>query len=144
MLAVAFIAAYAASTKPGDILSLVGAAFSLAGSTLFPALVLGVFWKRANRYGAIAGMTVGFITCVFYMLHTHPVMGGGAANQWFHIAPISAGVCCRERKGDFARPMPCSPVIAPPSSTTFTMTSRMACSALRQCSGLNRSYMMWT
>jgi cation/acetate symporter len=51
LLAVAFIAAYAAS-KPGDILSLVGAAFSLAGSTLFPALVLGVFWKRANHQGA--------------------------------------------------------------------------------------------
>ncbi|MBV7538767.1 cation acetate symporter [Duganella sp. sic0402] len=92
LLGVAFIAAYAASTKPGDILSLVGAAFSLAGSTLFPALVLGVFWKRANRYGAIAGMTTGFVVCVYYMLHTHPVLGGGAASQWFHIAPISAGI----------------------------------------------------
>lgn len=49
LLAVAFIAAYAASTKPADILSLVSAAFSLAGSTMFPALVLGVFWPRANR-----------------------------------------------------------------------------------------------
>jgi cation/acetate symporter len=92
LLAVAFIAAYAASTKPGDILSLVGAAFSLAGSTLFPALVLGVFWKRANHQGAIAGMTVGFLVCIYYMLHTNPVLGGSAANQWFHIAPISAGI----------------------------------------------------
>jgi cation/acetate symporter len=92
LLAVAFIAAYAASTKPGDILSLVGAAFSLAGSTLFPALVLGVFWKRANHHGAVAGMTVGFLVCVYYMLHTNPILGGGAANQWFHIAPISAGI----------------------------------------------------
>jgi cation/acetate symporter len=92
LLGVAFIAAYAASTKPGDILSLVGAAFSLAGSTLFPALVLGVFWKRANHYGAIAGMSTGFVICVYYMLHTHPVLGGGAASQWFHIAPISAGI----------------------------------------------------
>jgi cation/acetate symporter len=41
LLAVAFIAAYAASQKPADILSLVGAAFSLAASTLFPALVAG-------------------------------------------------------------------------------------------------------
>ncbi|WP_343728401.1 sodium:solute symporter family protein [Duganella sp.] len=92
LLAVAFIAAYAASTKPGDILSLVGAAFSLAGSTLFPALALGVFWKRANHQGAIAGMTVGFLVCIYYMLHTNPVLGGSAANQWFHIAPISAGI----------------------------------------------------
>jgi cation/acetate symporter len=92
LLAVAFIAAYAASQKPGDILSLVGAAFSLAGSTLVPALVLGVFWKRANHYGALAGMTTGFCICVYYMVHTSPVLGGSAAGQWLHIAPISAGI----------------------------------------------------
>ncbi len=92
LLAVAFIAAYAASQKPADILSLVGAAFSLAASTLFPALVLGVFWKRANHQGAIAGMLAGFMVCLFYMLHTNPILGGSAASQWFHIAPISAGV----------------------------------------------------
>ncbi|GAB2848441.1 cation acetate symporter [Pseudoduganella ginsengisoli] len=92
LLAVAFIAAYAASTKPADILSLVSAAFSLAGSTLFPALVLGVFWKRATRQGAVAGMAVGFLVCVYYMLHTNPILGGSAAGQWFQIAPVSAGI----------------------------------------------------
>ena len=92
LLGVAFIAAYAASQKPGDILSLVGAAFSLAASTLFPALVLGVFWKRANNTGAIAGMLAGFGVCAYYMLHTNPILGGSAAGQWFHIAPISAGI----------------------------------------------------
>jgi len=92
LLAVAFIASYAASTKPGDILSLVGAAFSLAASTLFPALVLGVFWDRANRQGAMAGMVAGFFTCLFYMLHTNPVLGGSLSGEWFGIAPISAGV----------------------------------------------------
>ena len=92
LLAVAFIAAYAASQKPGDILSLVGAAFSLAASTLFPALVLGVFWKRANHAGAIAGMLAGFGVCLWYMLLTNPTLGGSVAGQWFHIAPISAGI----------------------------------------------------
>ncbi|MEJ7807748.1 MAG: sodium:solute symporter family protein, partial [Telluria sp.] len=92
LLGVAFIAAYAASQKPGDILSLVGAAFSLAASTLFPALVLGVFWKRANHAGAIAGMVAGFCVCAYYMLLTNPILGGSAAGQWFHIAPISAGI----------------------------------------------------
>ncbi|MGZ8303057.1 MAG: sodium:solute symporter family protein [Telluria sp.] len=92
LLAVAFIAAYAASQKPADILSLVGAAFSLAASTLFPALVLGVFWKRANHQGAIAGMLGGFAVCLYYMASTHPAVGGSAAGQWFHIAPISAGI----------------------------------------------------
>ncbi len=92
LLAVAFIAAYAASQKPADILSLVGAAFSLAGSALFPALVMGVFWKRANHAGAVAGMLAGFTVCLYYMLHTNPILGGSIAGQWFHIAPISAGV----------------------------------------------------
>jgi cation/acetate symporter len=92
LLVVALISAYAASLKPGDILSLVGTAFSLAGSVLFPALVAGVFWKRANQHGAIAGMLVGFGVCVYYIVHTHPALGGAVTNQWFNIAPISAGV----------------------------------------------------
>jgi cation/acetate symporter len=92
LLVVALVAAYAASLKPGDILSVVGAAFSLAASTMFPVLVLGVFWKRANQQGAIAGMAAGFIVCVYYMLHTLPSLGGSAAGQWFQIAPMSAGV----------------------------------------------------
>jgi len=92
LLGVAFIAAYVASQKPADILSLVGAAFSLAGSAMFPALVAGVFWKRANFAGAVAGMATGFIVCLYYMLHTNPMLGGSTDALWFHIAPISAGV----------------------------------------------------
>ena len=92
LLVVALIAAYAASLKPGDILSLVGAAFSLAASALFPALVLGVFWKRANQQGAVAGIIAGFAVCVYYMVHTLPALGGAPSGQWFHIAPISAGI----------------------------------------------------
>lgn len=92
LLVVALVAAYAASLKPGDILSMVGAAFSLASSALFAALVLGVFWKRANQQGAIAGMIVGFVVCVYYMMRTNPALGGSSLNQWFDIAPISAGV----------------------------------------------------
>jgi len=92
LLVVALFAAYVASTKPADILSLVGAAFSLGASALFPALALGAFWKRANQYGALAGILTGFGVCAGYMLATHPALGGSVANQWFHIAPISAGI----------------------------------------------------
>jgi cation/acetate symporter len=92
LLVVALVAAYVASLKPADILSLVGAAFSLAASTLFPALVLGIFWKRANQPGAIVGIISGFAVCVFYMLSTHPLFGRSVNNQWWHIAAISAGV----------------------------------------------------
>jgi len=92
LLVVALLAAYTASFRSGDILSMVSGAFSLAASTLFPALVLGVFWKRANQQGAIAGMLTGFLVCLIYLVQTSPALGGSATNQWFHIAPVSAGV----------------------------------------------------
>ncbi len=60
---VAVAAAYVASTRPSDILAMVSWAFSLAAAGLFPALVLGVWWKRANKWGAVAGIIVGFGVC---------------------------------------------------------------------------------
>ena len=92
LLVVALIAAYVTSLKPGNILFLVGAAFSLAASSFFPALVTGIFWKRANKWGAIVGMCAGLGTCMYYMVQTYPFFGGVAANQWFNMSPISAGV----------------------------------------------------
>lgn len=92
LLVVALLAAYTASFRSGDILSMVSAAFSLAASTLFPALTLGVFWKRANQQGAIAGMFTGFFLSVFYMLMANPALGGSLTKQWFHIAAVSSGV----------------------------------------------------
>jgi cation/acetate symporter len=92
LLVVAVIAAYVASLKPGDILFLVGAAFSLAASAFFPSLVLGVFWKRANYLGAVIGMLAGLGVCIYYMVITYDFFGGVAANEWFGIKPISGGV----------------------------------------------------
>ncbi len=92
LVIVALIAAYVSSLKPGDILFLVGAAFSLAASAFFPALVIGVFWRRANKWGAISGMAAGLGVCMYYMYTTYPFFGGVAANQWFNMHPISAGV----------------------------------------------------
>jgi cation/acetate symporter len=70
LVAVAVLAAYVASTKPSDILSMVSWAFSLAAGGLFPALVLGVWWKRANSAGAVAGMIAGFGITLFYLVMT--------------------------------------------------------------------------
>ena len=92
LVVVALAAAYVTSLKPGDILFLVGAAFSLAASAFFPALVLGVFWKRANKWGAISGMVAGLGVCMYYMFTTYPFFGGVPANQWFNMTPITAGV----------------------------------------------------
>jgi len=99
LLVVALIAAWVTSYKPGHILFLVGAAFSLAMSAFFPALVLGIFWKRANKWGAITGMVVGLSVCIYYMLVTYPFLRDVfgitrpiAEYMWFKMNPISAGV----------------------------------------------------
>ena len=91
LLVVALLAAYVTSLKPGNILFLVGAAFSLAASGFFPALVLGVFWKRANKWGAIIGMAAGLFVCGYYMYLTYPFFGVNAP-LWWDIAPISSGL----------------------------------------------------
>ncbi|MBI4937687.1 MAG: cation acetate symporter [Nitrosomonadales bacterium] len=91
LLVVAVVAAYVTSLKPGDILFLVGAAFSLAASGFFPALVLGVFWRRANKLGAIVGMLSGLGICMYYMYMTYPFFGVKAP-LWWDINPISAGI----------------------------------------------------
>jgi len=91
LVVVAVLAAYVTSLKPGDILFLVGAAFSLAASAFFPALVMGIFWKRANKLGAILGMAGGLGICMYYMYITYPFFGV-MAPKWWDIDPISAGI----------------------------------------------------
>jgi cation/acetate symporter len=100
LLVVAFAAAWAATRTPADILFLVGAAFSFAAACFFPVLVMGVFWKRANKYGAAAGMLSGLIVTIYYMVQAQPwlrelVLGipiGVPVELWWHIQPIAAGV----------------------------------------------------
>ncbi len=99
LLVVAVAAASVAAQKPADILFLVSAAFSFAAAAFFPALVLGIFWKRANKWGASLGMALGLGTTFYYMVTTQPWMRGVfgvtspiADNIWWGISPISAGL----------------------------------------------------
>ena len=99
LLVVALIAAWVASQKPADILFLVSAAFSFAAASFFPALVLGIFWKRANKWGAILGMLAGLGITFFYMVTTQPWLRSvfGVTSPindhiWWGIQPISAGL----------------------------------------------------
>ena len=103
LLVVALAAAYVAAQKPADILFLVSAAFSFAAAAFFPALTLGIFWKRANKWGASLGMVAGLGVTFYYMVTTQPwlykLTHGVAitpeiikANTWWDIAPISAGL----------------------------------------------------
>ena len=97
LLVVAMAAAYVASQKPADILFLVSAAFSFAAAAFFPALVLGVFWKRANKWGASLGMIAGLGVTFYYMVTTQPWLRGifgvtSPIELWWGIQPISAGM----------------------------------------------------
>ena len=91
LLIVAVVAAYVSSLKPGSILLLVGSAFSLAAAGLFPVLVCGIFWKRANRVGAVVGMSLGLCVTLFYLIACSEAFGINAP-LWFDIKPIAAGV----------------------------------------------------
>jgi cation/acetate symporter len=79
LLLVAIAAAWTASTRPADILAMVGWAFSLAMAGNFPALVMGIWWKRATTTGAIAGIIGGFGIAIFYLVCTRYFPGYGVA-----------------------------------------------------------------
>ena len=102
VLVTAVLAAWVASLRIANILPFVAAAFSLAAATFFPALVLGIFWRRANRAGAVAGMLAGAAMCLWYMARN---LAGARAwlgltdlgqaltdQRWFGIDPMAAGV----------------------------------------------------
>jgi cation/acetate symporter len=79
LLFVAIAAAASASTRPGDILAMVGWAFSLAMAGNFPALVMGIWWKRTTTTAAVWGIIAGFSLCVFYLVCTRYFPGYGVA-----------------------------------------------------------------
>jgi cation/acetate symporter len=97
LLVVALLAAYVASLKVADILFLVSAAFSLAAAGFFPALVLGIFWKRATGPAAVLGMLAGVSVTFYYMAVNQPWLRSvfgvtDPVSLWWGIQPISAGV----------------------------------------------------
>jgi len=97
LLIVALCAAYLAAQKPADILFLVSAAFSFAAAAFFPALTLGIFWKRATGVAASLGMVTGLGITFYYMLMTQPWLREifrvtSPVVLWWGIQPISAGV----------------------------------------------------
>jgi cation/acetate symporter len=101
LLIVAVLAALVAAQKPADILFLVSAAFSLAAAGFFPALVLGIFWKRTTGIAATLGMVAGFLVTIYYMAKTQPWLrevffgipkSAPVTDLWWDILPISAGL----------------------------------------------------
>jgi cation/acetate symporter len=82
------IAGYFGINPPGFVAQVVALAFGLAASSFFPTLVLGIFWKRASREGAIAGMVSGIGFTMFYIVQTKFM---GVAPWFMGISPEGIG-----------------------------------------------------
>uniref|UniRef100_UPI003F694FE3 sodium:solute symporter family transporter n=1 Tax=Nonlabens sp. TaxID=1888209 RepID=UPI003F694FE3 len=89
------VAGYFGINPPGFVAAVVALAFGLAAASFFPAIILGIFYKRMNKEGAIAGMVVGIATMLLYMIKyklgwfddTLP----GKDEWWFGISPEGFG-----------------------------------------------------
>jgi len=93
------VAAYFGINPPGFVAAVVALAFGLAASSFFPAIVLGVFYKKMSKEGAISGMVVGILLMCFYILKFKfgffdgglEAVAGLTSDWWFDISPEGFG-----------------------------------------------------
>ncbi|WP_179353634.1 sodium:solute symporter family protein [Winogradskyella vidalii] len=87
------IAGYFGVNPPGFVAAVVALAFGLAAASFFPAIILGIFDKRMNKEGAIAGMVVGITLMMYYMMRFKLDMFGGGTSEdwWFGTSPEGFG-----------------------------------------------------
>ena len=93
-IAVAVVGAgLAGLNPPGFVAQVVALAFGLAASSFFPAIILGIFDKRMNKQGAMAGMIVGILFTAIYIWYFKPQLGGPGTpdGYWFGIKPEGIG-----------------------------------------------------
>jgi len=91
------IAGYLGYNPPGFVAEVVAFAFGLACASLFPTIVMGIFYKRMNKEGAIAGMLSGLLFTMGYIVYfkgifIEPMAKNEAANWFLGISPEGIGV----------------------------------------------------
>lgn len=90
------VAGYLGINPPGFVAEVVAFAFGLAAASFFPAIILGIFYKKMNKEGAIAGMLAGIIFTVGYILYFKgifitPLAENKPENWLFGISPEGIG-----------------------------------------------------
>ena len=87
------IAGYFGINPPGYVAAVVALAFGLAAASFFPAIIMGIFYKRMNKEGAIAGMITGLAVMMYYILRfKFGIFGEVTADDWwFGISPEGFG-----------------------------------------------------
>jgi len=87
------IAGYFGINPPGFVAQVVAFAFGLAASTFFPVIFMGIFYKRMNKEGAIAGMISGLVFTTSYIIY-FKFIDPSANNEnhwWFGVSPEGSG-----------------------------------------------------
>lgn len=94
-IAAVCVAGYFGINPPGFVAATVALAFGLAAASFFPAIILGIFYKRMNKEGAIAGMIIGILTMLYYMLKYKlgwfDAVLPCKSEWWFGISPEGFG-----------------------------------------------------
>ena len=87
------LAGYFGINPPDFVAATVALAFGLAAASFFPAIVLGIFYKKMNKEGAISGMLIGILSMLFYMTKFKFGWfgGGGPDDWWFGVSPEGFG-----------------------------------------------------
>ena len=89
------VAGYFGINPPGFVAAVVALAFGLAAASFFPAIILGIFYKKMNKEGAIAGMIVGITVMLLYMmkykLGWFDLSIPDKSEWWFGISPEGFG-----------------------------------------------------
>lgn len=91
--AAVIVAGYFGINPPGFVAQVVAFAFGLAAASFFPAIIMGIFSKRMNHYGAISGMISGITLTAAYIIYfkfAHPELNN-ADHWWFGISPEGIG-----------------------------------------------------
>lgn len=122
------IAGYLGLHPPAFVAQVVAFAFGLAASSLFPVLIMGIFSKRMNKYGAICGMLTGLIFTMSYIIYfkgifIEPMAANTAENWLFGISPEgigSIGMCL-----NFLVAFTVSSLTPPPPASVVAMVERI-------------------
>ena len=93
------VAGYFGINPPGFVAAVVALAFGLAAASFFPAIIMGIFYKKMNKEGAVSGMIVGVSLMIFYMLKFKfglfdggkTAVAGLKSHWWFGISPEGFG-----------------------------------------------------
>lgn len=118
-------AGYLGVRPPGVVAETVAFAFGLAASSFFPAIVLGIFTKRLNRWGAVAGMVAGIsftAAYIFYFRFANPA-ADTPEHWWFGVSPEGIGTV--GMLVNFAVALTVSRLTPPPSSRIRAMVDEM-------------------